>query len=152
MHERYNPPESKWRRVCTLSKSSSQGDIVVYTVSHTSDSYRVTHRDPDGSSTLSSRSDSLSLRNPTLLQLTGNKHGCLCSGGEDVSSKPICDHVLLTRKRHYVCVPRLFSLTMIVSDTAVHALLHETEGTWETPGECSPCGNHQHLDNITGWT
>lgn len=79
--------------------------------------------------------------------ITGNKDGCLCSGGKHISSKPIQEHVLLSRKRHCVCVPRLFSLKMIVSDKEQPVPTSEDTKEYETYGECSPYRNHQHLDN-----
>lgn len=49
-----------------------------------------------------------------------------------MSSKPIQEHVLLSRKRHCVCVPRLFSLKTIVSDKEQSVPTSEDMKEYET--------------------
>lgn len=89
---------------------------MVCTASHSSDSSRVTPRNPNVIYKLSGLQGWKSeLVEPESL-ITGNKDGCLCSRGKHTSSKPIQEQVLSSIKRSYVCVPRLFALKMIVFD------------------------------------
>lgn len=57
----------------------------------------------------------MSLRNPNLLLQSINM-ASFVQKGNSTSSEPISEHVILSRRRHYVCVPRLFFIKMEVSD------------------------------------